>query len=106
MLQKLDLDIEPEAFDDIQKTVNYYNNKKSNLGKRFFTTVDKHFEFLKKNYLSFAVRYDSIRCMPVEKFPYMIHYRILEQQELVSAKAVFCTYEDSEKWEKRKKSIS
>jgi hypothetical protein len=101
MLKKFDLDIEPEALDDIQEAADYYNSKKSNLGKRFFTSVDKHFEFLKKNYLSFTVRYDDIRCMPVKKFPYMIHYRVLEQQELVSVKAVFCTYEDPEKWGER-----
>lgn len=25
--------------------------------------------------MAFAVRYDDIRCMPIEKFPYLIHYR-------------------------------
>lgn len=101
MLKKFNIDIEPEAIDDIQEAVDYYNIKKKNLGKQFFTTVDKHFEFLKKNYLSFAIRYDDIRCMPVKKFPYMIHYRVLERQKLISVKAVFCTYDDPEKWEER-----
>ena len=101
MPKKFKLDIEPETFDDIQDAVDYYNSCKDGLGKRFFNTVDKHFDFLKKNYLSFAVRYDDIRCMPVKKFPYMIHYRVLESQETVSVKAVFGTHDNPDKWGER-----
>jgi len=56
MRNKFTLNIEPEAFDDIQEAVDYYNSCKAGLGKRFFNTVDKHFDFLKKDYFSFAVR--------------------------------------------------
>lgn len=101
MPKKFTLDIEPEAFDDIQQAVDFYNSRKAGLGKRFYNTVDKHFEFLKKNYLSFAVRYDDIRCMPVNKFPYMVHYRVLENRQAVSIKAVFCTYDDPDKWKEK-----
>lgn len=100
MLKKFHLDIEIGAFDDIQEAVDYYR-KRPGLGKRFYNTVDKHFSFLRKNYTSFAVRYDDIRCMPVEQFPYMIHYRVLESQQTVSVKAVFCTYDDPGKWKER-----
>jgi len=101
MLKKFHLDIETEAFDDIQEAVEYYNRKQPGLGKRFYDTIDKHFSFLKKNYLSFAVRYDDIRCMPVKKFPYMVHFRVLESQQTVSVKAVFCTYDDPDKLQYR-----
>lgn len=103
MLKKFVIDIEPEAFDDIQKAVDYYNQKQDGLGKHFFNMVDQHFDFLKKNYTTCDVRYDNIRCMKVRKFPYAIHYQILEQQKTVSIKAVFCTYQNPEKWEERKK---
>ena len=49
--------------------------KKTGLGKQFYNKIDKHLDFLKENYLSFAVRYDEIRCMPVKKFPYMIPFQ-------------------------------
>jgi toxin ParE1/3/4 len=100
-LKKFTINIEPEAFEDIQKAVDYYNGKQVGLGKRFYNTVDKHFNFLKKNYTAFAVRYDDIRCMNVDKFPYSIHYQILAQQQVVGIKAVFCTYQNPEKWEDR-----
>jgi toxin ParE1/3/4 len=60
MPKKFTLDIEPEAFDDIQEAVNFYNSRKSGLGKRFFNTIDKHFDFLMKNYFSFAVRWREL----------------------------------------------
>jgi len=101
MRNKFTLNIEPEAFDDIQEAVDYYNSCKAGLGKRFFNTVDKHFDFLKKDYFSFAVRYDDIRCVPVKKFPYMIHYQVMESKKTVSVKAVFCTHIDPIKWEER-----
>jgi hypothetical protein len=98
MFKKFQLDIEPEVFDDIQDAVDYYNHHKQGLGKRFFQTIDKHFTLLKKNYFAFAFRYDDIRCMPVKKFPYMIHYRILESQQIISIKGVFNTNLNPDKW--------
>jgi hypothetical protein len=63
------LDIEPEAFDDIQEAVDFYNSRKSGLGKRFYNTVDKHFDFLKKNCLSplLSVMMISVAC-PLKSF--------------------------------------
>ena len=101
MLKRFTVDIEPGAIDDIQNAIDYNNSRKSGLGKRFYETVDKHFKFLAKNYTLFAIRYDDIRCMPVENFPYLIHYRVLQSQKTVSVKAIFCTHENPDKWGKR-----
>lgn len=101
MTEVFSVEIEPEAVEDIQNAIDYYNHQKTGLGKRFFNTIDKHFSFLKKNYLAFHVKYDKIRCMPVQNFPYMIHYQVKEKDEKVSIKAVFSTYENPDKWEKR-----
>ena len=103
MLKKFTIEIEPEAFEDIQEVVDYYNQKQDGLGKHFFDTINQHFDFLKKNYMSFAIRYDDIRCMKVKKFPYAIHYRILIQQKIVSIKAIFSTYRNPDNWKERTK---
>jgi hypothetical protein len=66
MPEKFILEIDPEAFNDIQQAVNYYNTVRKDLGKRFFETVDDHFDLLKNHYFAFAIRYDDIRCMPVK----------------------------------------
>jgi len=96
MLEKVSINTEPEVIEYIQAAVDYYNSRKPGLGKRFYNNIDKHFNYLKRNYTLFAIRYDDIRCMPVQKFPYMI-----TKQKLISIKAVFCTYENPEKWVER-----
>jgi toxin ParE1/3/4 len=101
MLKQFKIDIEPEALDDIQNAVEFYNLHVPGLGKRFYNAVDKNFKFLARNYSVFAVRYDEIRCMPVDKFPYLIHYQVLLQQKIVRFKAVFCTSDNPEKLIKR-----
>jgi len=47
--------IEPKAVGEIKQAVIYYNNKKFGLGSRFFTAIDKHFEYLKKNCFAFSI---------------------------------------------------
>lgn len=101
MAQKYTLSIEPEAIEDIQQAIDYYNSVKSGLGKKFFLQVDNQFNSLRKNPKAFAVRYNSIRCLPIRKFPYMIHYMVFDDKLQVSIKAVFCTYLDPSKWEDR-----
>lgn len=39
--------------------------------------------------------------MPVKNFPYLVYYRVLDSQKTVSIKAVFCTFENSDKFEER-----
>lgn len=48
MLRKFATDIEPEAIEDIQKAIDYYNSCTPGLGKRFYNTIDKHFKFWQK----------------------------------------------------------
>jgi toxin ParE1/3/4 len=95
------INIEPEALEDIQEAVDFYNSRKPGLGKRFYNTLEKHLQLLKKNHSSFALRYDDVRCMPIKNFPYMIHFRILGKDQTVSIKAVFCTHDDPNRWEER-----
>jgi len=98
---KYSIEIEPDVFKDIQNAIDYYNSCQAGFGKRFYQTIDKQLKFLRSNYNLFAIRYDNIRCMNVEKFPYMIHYLVLSDQKTISIKAIFCTHENPDKWEKR-----
>jgi plasmid stabilization system protein ParE len=103
MPEKFRLNIEPEVFNDIQDAVDYYKNINQKLALRFFQTIDKQFLTLQKNHSSFAIRYDNIRCLPLKKFPYMIHYSVSSDEKTVSIKAVFCTHQNPENWTKRNK---
>jgi len=66
---------------------------------RFFSILKKHLNSLENSATHFAVRYDDVRCMPVKKFPYMIHYRI--HNKTVMVEAVLNTHRNPELWKKR-----
>ncbi len=87
--------IDPEAYQDIQKSIDWYNNKKEGLGYEFYDTIDQHFQSLKTNPF-YQIRYKNVRCLPLRKFPYMIHFTIDETSKLIIARAVFNTRKNAE----------
>jgi toxin ParE1/3/4 len=93
--------VDPEALDDIQENINWYNSQQPGLGKRFHKEVKSYFNKLKSNPF-FQVRYDDVHCLPLKKFPYMIHYTINEKDKLVIIHAIFNTSRDPKIWGKRK----
>ena len=94
MRKKYKLLINPQAYDDIQKAIDYYNDQQKGLGKRFHSKVKDAFEVIKKNPM-FQVRYDNIRCLPVKPFPYMVHYSV--DGDMINARAVINTACDPDK---------
>jgi hypothetical protein len=69
--------IEPEAGHDIQSGIDWYNEQMPGLGKEFHAAVKVHLKSLKTN-LFYQIRYDDVRCLPLKKYPYMIHFTIKE----------------------------
>ena len=95
------VDFNPDAQTDIQNAIYWYNSKQPGLGKRFYSEIKQNLLLLKKMPYLFAVRYDDIRCLPLAKFPYMIHYRINRKGQAIKVEAVFHTSMDPEKWHNR-----
>lgn len=80
-----------EAKNHIKKAVEYYNDKSEGLGNRFYEKIKVADIKLKLNPY-FQVRYNTIRCLPLEVFPYMIHFEIDETQKLIKVYAIISTY--------------
>lgn len=92
--------IETFAKLDIQEGIRWYNSKKKGLGKEFHQEVKDHFDILKE-IMFFQVRYGEVRSLPLKRFPYMIHYSVDEEKELIIVRAVFNTHKSPEIWNKR-----
>lgn len=75
--------LDPRAVEDIQESIDYYEEQEIGLGKRFEEHLDKHLSILKENPF-FQVRYDEVHCLPLSKFSHMIHYTIDEKNEWLS----------------------
>ena len=85
---------------DIQDGIKWYNSKLPGLGISFHQEVKKTIDSIRLIKF-FQVRYGEVRCVPVRRFPFMIHFTVDEAKRLISIRAVFHTGMDPRQWEKR-----
>ena len=97
---KYKIQIEPEVQLDIQDAAAWYNSQQKGLGRRFYSEVKKHFKHLTTNPF-FQIRYENVRCLPVKKFPYMIHFSVNETDKIIKVHAVTGTSRNPDIWENR-----
>lgn len=91
--------LEPDALIDIQNAIEYYENEQSSLGIKFEQALNKLFLSLEKSPF-YAIRYDEVQCVPMKKFPYMIHFTLNEPNLHIVVRAVFHTSLNPEKWKR------
>ncbi len=91
---------EPEAKQDIQEGIDWYNEKQKGLGRKFHSQIKASIKHIKTNPF-FMVRYNGIRCLPVKKYPYMIHFTVNEDLQIITIRAVFNTSKDPNDWKLR-----
>ena len=90
--------VEKRALNDLSNAFEYYNEQKSGLGKTFIKAANLCFAELSKNPF-YQVRYDSVRCVPLSKFPFMVHFKADEKSKTVQVFAVIHTSLNPEtKW--------
>jgi toxin ParE1/3/4 len=94
---KLNLD----ARNDIQNNIDWYNEQQKNLGKKFLDEIKTYIQKL-KSIPFFQIRYDNVRCLPLKKFPFMIHYTIDEDEKVIIIRAILNTHRDPSIWKDRK----
>ncbi len=92
--------IEPEAKQDIQKAIKWYNKQEKGLGKKFHKKVVEYIDSLSKTPY-FENKYNDVHCLPIKKYPFMIHYTINKKSKVVTVRAVFHTSLNPKNWEKR-----
>jgi hypothetical protein len=97
---KYTVEYNPDFFNDIVEAVDWYNEKQAGLGDRLFKIIKQQTAKLSTSALHCAVKYDDIRCLGVEKYPYLIHYRVNEQTRTVKVEALFHTSRDPKIWNK------
>ena len=92
--------VEPEALEDIQVGIDWYNENQAGLGRKFLAEVKACFKLLKINPF-YQIRYDDVRCLPLKKYPFMVHFTVHEADKLVIIRAVFNTHLDPGNWKSR-----
>jgi len=95
-----DVVVNPKSIMDIQKAIDYYDEQQVGLGKKFEGTLNKYLLKLQKNPF-FSIRYDKVHCLPIKKYPFMIHFTIDEKKKEVTIRALFHTSLNPDIWSKR-----
>jgi hypothetical protein len=98
---KFTVEYNPDFYNDIVEAVDWYNEKQAGLGDRFFRIIKQQTAKLSTSALHSAIKYDDIRCLTMDKFPYLIHYRVNEQTKTVKVEAMFHTSRDPKIWDER-----
>lgn len=92
--------VNPQAKIDIQDQIHFYNDKQNGLGKRFHNEIKSTFKSIRKNPY-YQIRYKNVRCLPLKKFPAMVHYTIDKNEKQITIRAVFHTSQTPNKWSER-----
>jgi hypothetical protein len=95
------IDIDPGAIRDVQQAIDYYDGQQAGLGEQFENALNRQLLTLENNPF-FQIRYhECVHCLPLKKFPYMVHFTVDDRIKLVTVRAVFHTSLDPEKWKER-----
>ena len=95
------VDIDTDAFADVQDAVEWYNQQKEGLGEEFFLAFDNEVKRICRNPFAFAVKYAKIRSKLTGKFPYGIYYEIDKEHKTVNVIAVIRGSRNPDIWKER-----
>jgi hypothetical protein len=90
-----------EVYNDLQENIDWYNQKQPGLGTRFFKAVKEQITRIKKTPYNIAIRYEDVRCAKVKRFPFLIHFKIFHDTNIIKVIAVFSTHREPVIWKER-----
>ena len=73
----------PEALNDIEEAIAWYEIKQTGLGSEFAETVLDYLEYLTRNAHSHPAIREEYRELVLKRFPYVIVYRIINEKEVI-----------------------
>jgi plasmid stabilization system protein ParE len=91
----------PAAADDVAEAQRWYEKQREGLGVEFVREVDAALELVARNPLWRPAGYRGTRHAPVNRFPYVIHYRISGNS--IEVFAILHSKRDPRMWRSRTK---
>jgi plasmid stabilization system protein ParE len=93
------LTFQPEAADEANEAFNWYEDQLSGLGGEFYRELTRCLEFIIENPLLARDAYRGLRKRKLERFPYLIVYKVSRNN--VSVVSVFHGSRSPSIWKKR-----
>ena len=75
---------------ELNSSIDWYNEQKAGLGKRFYLKIKSTIKIIKRNPFAFEEKYHIFRCATVDVFPFVILYFIAPQNKIIIS-AIFHT---------------
>lgn len=97
---KYEIVLSPKATIALVQSIDWYNKRKTGLGKRFFSKVKSTIKTISKNPYLFELKYNDFRCIPVDVFPFVIMYTIIKENKVIIISAIFHTSRNPDELEK------
>lgn len=91
----------PDAYLDIREVIDWYNNAKRGLGKKFYQSLKSKLETISRNPFHFQVSYRDARNAMIDKFPYQIHFRVEDLERSVIVFAITHTSRNPIIWKEK-----
>jgi len=89
--------IEPQAAEDMQGAINYYDALQIGLGERFYNALSEYIDALSSNPF-YQIRYKTARAITIKQFPYyQIIFTVAEESKTIYVNAVFNCAQNPEK---------
>jgi toxin ParE1/3/4 len=95
--------IQPEAADEANEAFNWYEDRRPGLGGEFYRELARGFEFALANPLLARICYRDLRKRKLDRFPYLIVYRVTD--DVFTVVSVFHCSRDPAFWKKRAKNL-
>ena len=80
---KFQLVVLEKAYQEIENARDYYENNQINLGTSFTNEVFSILEILESNPLLFPVKFKNIREAVIKKFPFVVIFEVLPNNEII-----------------------
>jgi hypothetical protein len=79
------------ATNDLENAIDYYNSIQNKLGIKFYLEFKNAIKIIKLNPF-LRVYYDNVHCLKINKFPYLLHYKIDIKNQTIIIQALICTH--------------
>lgn len=80
-----------EFWEDVDEIMLYHEQVAEGLSTKFAIDLEKATQVIERNPKSGSTHYNNVRCIPLKKFDYMVHYEIDEAHLLVRITSVYAT---------------
>lgn len=96
-MKRCQIEVTSSASIDIQDAVSYYDEISKTVADKFLDDLEHTLQIIKKN-PHFQIRYKEIRCLRLKKFPFLVHFQLVETEPLAKVIAVLHTSRDTKDW--------